>query len=141
MQGGVQPDMACPASPFLFHPKEIVMNYVDGFVAAVPTGNREAYEKHSKSAAAIFKEYGALKVVENWGDDVPDGKLTSFPMAVQRKDDEAVVFAWIVWPSRQVRDDAWKAVMADPRMQPGANPMPFDGKRMIYGGFQTIVDE
>ena len=114
------------------------MNYVDGFVVAVPTANRDAYRKHAESAAAVFKEHGALQLVECWGDDVPDGKLTSFPMAVKCQADETVVFAWITWPSRQARDDGMKKVMADPRAQ--AEAMPFDGKRMIYGGFQMIVD-
>ena len=76
------------------------MSYVDGFVAAVPTTNRETYKKHAEAAARVFKEHGALKFVECWGDDVPDGKLTSFPMAVKRQDDETVVFFWIIWPSR-----------------------------------------
>lgn len=116
------------------------MNYVDGFVCAVPSANRDAYQKHAAKAAPLFKEFGALSVVETWGDDVPDGKLTSFPMAVLRKDDETVVFSWITWPSKQVRDDAWKKVMADPRMTSENNPMPFDGKRLIYGGFQTILE-
>ena len=115
------------------------MTYVDGFVAAVPTANRDAYRKHAEAAALVFKENGALAVVECWGDDVPEGKLTSFPMAVQRKDGETVVFSWITWPSRAVRDEAWKKVMTDPRLQPETNPMPFDGKRLIYGGFETIV--
>jgi uncharacterized protein YbaA (DUF1428 family) len=116
------------------------MSYVDGFVAAVPTANREAYLKHAKDAAVVFKEFGALKVVENWGDDVPEGKITSFPMAVQRKEDETVVFSWVTWPSREARNTGWEKVMADPRMQPGTNDMPFDGKRMIYGGFETMLD-
>ena len=116
------------------------MNYVDGFVCAVPTANRDAYIAHAGKAAPIFKEFGALSVVETWGDDVPEGKLTSFPLAVQRRDDETVVFSWITWPSKQVRDDAWKKVMADPRMTSENNPMPFDGKRLIYGGFQTILE-
>ncbi|MDB5990805.1 MAG: hypothetical protein JWQ10_2208 [Herbaspirillum sp.] len=116
------------------------MNYIDGFIVAVPTANREAYKKHATSAATVFKEYGALKVVECWGDDIPEGKVTSFTMAVQRKDDETVVFSWITWPSREKRDEAWKVIMNDPRMQPGANPMPFDGKRLIYGGFETILE-
>jgi uncharacterized protein YbaA (DUF1428 family) len=116
------------------------MSYVDGFVAAVPTANREAYLKHAKDAAVVFKEFGALKVVENWGDDVPEGKVTSFPMAVQRKEDETVVFSWVTWPSREARNTGWEKVMADPRMQPGTNEMPFDGKRMIYGGFETMLD-
>src|SRR5499433_3722172 len=117
-----------------------IMTYIDGFVAAVPTANREKFKKHADEAAAILKEYGALSVVECWGDDVPDGKITSFPMAVQRKDDETVVFSWIVWPSKKVRDQAMKKVMADPRLQPDKNPMPFDGKRLIYGGFEMIVE-
>jgi len=116
------------------------MSYVDGFVAAVPTANRDAFKKHAEQAAAAFKEYGALKVVECWGDDVPDGKLTSFPMAVRKRDDETVVFSWIVWPSRQMRDEGMKKMMADPRFQPDVNPMPFDGKRMIFGGFNVLVE-
>ncbi len=115
------------------------MNYIDGFVAAVPTANREAFRRHAQEAAAVFREHGALGVAECWGDDVPDGTLTSFPMAVQRKADETVVFSWVAWPSRAVRDAGMKAVMADPRLQPDRNPMPFDGKRMIYGGFEQIV--
>lgn len=116
------------------------MPYVDGFVAAVPTANREAYRRHAEAAAEVFKEHGALKLVECWGDDVPDGKVTSFPMAVKRREDETVVFAWILWPSREVRDAAHPKVMADPRLQPDTNPMPFDGKRMIYGGFEILVE-
>jgi len=115
------------------------MNYVDGFVAAVPTANREKYLQHAQKTTAVFKEYGALQVVETWGNDVPEGKVTSFTMAVQRKDDETVVFSWITWPSKAVRDDAWKKVMEDPRFNPETNPMPFDGKRMIYGGFEMIL--
>ena len=115
------------------------MSYVDGFVIAVPTANKEAYRRHATAAAAVFKEHGALSVVECWGDDVPEGKVTSFPMAVKRNPDETVVFSWITWPSRQVRDAGMKAVMADPRLEPATNPMPFDGKRMIYGGFEIIV--
>jgi uncharacterized protein YbaA (DUF1428 family) len=116
------------------------MSYVDGFVVAVPTANREAYRKHAEAAAIVLKEYGATKLIECWGEDVPDGELTSFPMAVQRKDDETVVFSWIIWPSHAVRDESITKVMADPRLQPNTNPMPFDRKRMIYGGFEMIVD-
>ena len=116
------------------------MNYVDGFVAAVPNANREKYTVHATKAAAVFKEHGALSVVECWGDDVPEGKLTSFTMAVKREENETVVFSWITWPSRAVRDEAWKKVMADPRVQPETNPAPFDGKRLIYGGFEVIVE-
>jgi uncharacterized protein YbaA (DUF1428 family) len=116
------------------------MSYIDGFVAAVPTANREAFRKHAADAAPVFKEHGALKVVECWGDDVPDGKLTSFPMAVKCEPGETVVFSWIVWPSRQVRDAGMAKVMADQRLQPDANPMPFDGKRAIFGGFEVLVE-
>lgn len=116
------------------------MNYIDGFVAAVPNANQEAYRRHAEEASVVFKEYGALQVVECWGNDVPEGKLTSFPMAVQRKDDETVVFSWVAWPSKAVRDAGWEKIMADPRMQPDRSPMPFDAKRMIYGGFQMIVN-
>ena len=114
--------------------------YIDGFVAAVPTANRDAYRRHAEAAAVVFKEHGALRLVECWGDDVPEGKLTSFPMAVKAQADETVVFSWITWPSRQVRDAAMPKVMADPRISREANPMPFDGKRLIYGGFSVFVD-
>jgi uncharacterized protein YbaA (DUF1428 family) len=117
------------------------MSYVDGFVVAVPTVNKEIYQQHAKAAAVVFKEYGALKLVECWGDDVPEGKVTSFPMAVKCQEDETVVFSWIIWPSRKVRDEGMKKVMSDPRLSCETNPMPFDGKRMIYGGFDMIVEE
>lgn len=116
------------------------MTYIDGFVAAVPTANRETYRKHAALAAEVFKQYGALSVVECWGDDVPEGKLTSFPMAVKRQPDETVIFSWITWPDKAARDEGMKKSMADARLQPDTNPMPFDGKRMIYGGFEVIVD-
>ena len=115
------------------------MNYVDGFMAAVPKANKEAYLQHASKSALLFKEFGALSIVECWGDDVPEGKLTSMPMAVKCEPEEAVVFSRVTWPTRAVRDEAWKKIMADPRMQPGVNPMPFDDKRMIYGGFQMIL--
>ena len=117
------------------------MPYVDGFVAAVPVANREAYQRHCADAAVVFREHGALRVVECWQDDVPRGKLTDFFMAVQAKDDEAILFSWVEWPSKAARDAGWEKIMADPRMDPSANPMPFDGKRMIYGGFASILDE
>ncbi len=123
-----------------FQMDEKLMTYVDGFVAAVPTANREIYKDHAKTAAAVFMEHGALQLVECWEDDVPEGKLTSFPMAVKREANEAVVFSWILWPSRQLRDQGMQKVMADPRLQPDKNPMPFDGKRLIYGGFEMIVE-
>ena len=116
------------------------MSYVDGFVAAVPTANREKFLRHAQQGAAVLKENGALQGVECWGGDVQEGKLTSFATAVQRKEDETVIFSWIVWPSKAARDEGMKKFMADPRMQPEANPMPFDGKRVIFGGFETIVN-
>ena len=115
------------------------MAYVDGFVIPVPTGKRDAYLKMAEKTAAVFKEHGALKVVECWGDDIPEGKVTSFPMAVKCEKAETVVFSWVIWPSRAVRDEGNKQVMADPRMQPGEG-MPFDGKRLIHGGFEIILE-
>lgn len=116
------------------------MSYIDGYVIAVPTANKDVYRLHAEKSAKIFKEYGVVKIVECWGDDVPQGKLTSFPLAVQCKDDETVVFSWMWWPSKHARDEGWKGIMADPRMDPKVTPMPFDGKRMIYGGFEVFVE-
>jgi len=115
------------------------MDYVEGFVAAVPTKNRDDYIRHASEAARIFKEHGALRLVECWGDDVPTGEKTSFPQAVQCEADETVVFSWALWPSREARDAGMTKIMNDPRMRD--NPMPFDGSRLIYGGFQMILDE
>ena len=114
------------------------MKYVDGYVLPVPSANRDAYLKLARSAAAVFKEYGALSVVETWGDDVPEGKLTSFTMAVQRQPEESVVFSWVTWPSKAVRDVGMKKFMEDPRVKD--MKMPFDGQRMIYGGFEVILN-
>lgn len=116
------------------------MTYIDGFVAAVPTARREEFRDHATKAAVVFREFGALQVMEAWGDDVPEGKITSFPLAVKREPDETVVFSWILWPSREVRNEAMPKIMADPRLQPDVNPMPFDGKRVIFGGFEPLVD-
>ncbi|RPH45438.1 MAG: DUF1428 domain-containing protein [Burkholderiales bacterium] len=116
------------------------MPYVDGFVLAVPVAKRDAYFELATKAAAVFRKHGALRVVECWSDDVPEGKLTSFTLAVQRKDDEAVVFSWIEWPSREARDAGMAKVMADPEMDTDPASMPFDGKRMIFGGFTAFVD-
>ncbi|QMT60857.1 DUF1428 domain-containing protein [Legionella sp. PC997] len=116
------------------------MNYVDGFVVAVPKANKAQYIAQATKAGMVFKEHGALKLVECWGDEVPEGKITSFPMAVKCKEDEIVVFSWILWPSKQVRDEGMKKAMEDPRLNPDNNPMPFDGKRLIYGGFNMVVD-
>ena len=114
-------------------------SYVDGFVCAVPTANRAAYLEHARAAARVFKEHGAQSVVECWGNDVPEGKLTSFPLAVQRQPDETVVFSWVTWPDRAARDRGMKLFMEDPRLQDSMKNMPFDGQRMIFGGFQMIV--
>jgi uncharacterized protein YbaA (DUF1428 family) len=116
------------------------MSYVDGFMAAVPEKSKTAYREMAAKAAAIFRKHGALRVVECWGDDVPDGKLTSMPMAVKCEDDEVVVFAWILWPSREARDAGMEKVTNDPDMQWDPKNAPFDAKRMIYGGFRMIVD-
>ena len=116
------------------------MTYVDGFVVPVPTASREAYRKVAEMAAGVFKECGALSVVECWGDDVPRGTLTDFFRAVQATEDEAVVFAWVEWPDKATRDAGVKKMMEDPRMDPSANPMPFDGKRMIFGGFEGVLE-
>lgn len=117
------------------------MSYIDGFVAAVPTVNKEKYIEHAKLSSVVFKDHGALKIIEAWGDNVPDGEITSLPMAVKCGKDETVVFSSIIWPSKEIRDAGWQAVMEDPRMDPEYNPMPFDGKRLIYGGFDVILEE
>ncbi|WHU02306.1 MULTISPECIES: DUF1428 domain-containing protein [unclassified Sphingomonas] len=113
------------------------MTYIDGFVA--PARDREAYRAMAAKAAPVFLEHGALQVVESWGHDVPRGKTTDFYMAVKAEDGETPVFSWIVWPDKATRDSGWEKVMADERMKPPAE-MPFDGKRMFWGGFETIVD-
>lgn len=115
------------------------MSYVDGFVVPVPTHKKEEYREMCARAAEVFKEHGAIKLVECWGDDVPDGKVTDFKGAVKAEAGETVVFSWIVWPSKAVRDAGHPEVVKDPRMQFGAD-MPFDGKRMIYGGFDVLFE-
>ncbi|MGQ0584903.1 MAG: DUF1428 domain-containing protein [Reyranella sp.] len=114
------------------------MGYVDGYLVPVPAGNKEAYREMAAKAAVLFKEFGATRVVEAWGDDVPDGKVTDFKGAVKATPDEKIVYSWVEWPSKAVRDEGWKKMMADERMKNHA--MPFDGKRMIYGGFAPILD-
>ena len=117
------------------------MKYVDGFVVAVPAENKEAYRAMAAKALPLFKEFGALRVVECCADDVPDGKLTDFRLAVKAEDNEEVVFSWIEYPSKEVRDAANQKMMSDPRMKEFGESMPFDGKRMIYGGFAPIMEE
>ncbi|MCX7567830.1 DUF1428 domain-containing protein [Sulfitobacter sp. F26169L] len=109
------------------------------FVAAVPTANKDSYLAHCKEAAKIFKSHGALRVVELWGDMIPDGKMTSFPLAVAAKEGETVVTGWQEWPDKETCDANMEKAMQDPRIA-DMGAMPFDGARMIYGGFQTLVD-
>ncbi len=115
------------------------MAYVDGFVLAVPRDKLDAYKAITELAGSVWMEYGALSYVECVADDTPYGELTSFPRAVMATDDEVVIFSWITYESRQKRDEVNARVMADPRLQPDPATMPFDGKRMIYGGFTELT--
>ena len=115
------------------------MSYIDGFVIAAPTAKRQEIIDYAARFDPMFLELGALRVVEAWGDDVPAGKVTDFQRAVLAKDDETVMFSWIEWPDKATRDAGMKKMMEDPRME-AANPMPFDGKRMIFGGFDNVLD-
>jgi uncharacterized protein YbaA (DUF1428 family) len=124
------------------------MTYIDGFVIACPEANKQKFIDHAATIDPIFLEMGALRVVECWGDDVKRGQHTDFFMAVKAEPDEAVQFSWIEWPDKATRDACFATMTkrmkepskADPRMDPAKNPMPFDGKRMIFGGFETILD-
>jgi uncharacterized protein YbaA (DUF1428 family) len=115
------------------------MSYIDGFVIPVPTGKKQAYKEMAAKAAPIFTEYGATHIVECWGDDVPDGKVTDFKRAVNAEAGESVVFSWIVWPSKAVRDAANQKMQDDPRMKM-TEDMPFDARRMIFGGFEILLE-
>ena len=115
------------------------MAYVDGFVVAVPNANRQQYIEFARSCDPAYLEYGALRVVECWGDEVPAGKHTDFRRAVAAKEDESIVFAWVEWPDKATRDAGMKKLMEDPRMDPAKVTMPFDGLRMIYGGFEPVL--
>ncbi|XXN66457.1 DUF1428 domain-containing protein (plasmid) [Enterobacter ludwigii] len=117
------------------------MSYVDGFVVAVPEANKEDYRAMAAKAAPLFKEFGATRIVECWADDVPAGTQTDFYRAVNAEEGETVVFSWIEYPSREVRDAANAKMMSDPRMKEMGENMPFDGKRMIYGGFAILLEE
>lgn len=123
---------------------EKYMSFIDGFVMAVPTANKDKFVEHAKLADTVFVEQGATRVIECWGEDVPDGKLTDFRKAVQAKDDETVVFSWVEWPDKATRDAAMKRLeeimQTDDRFDPKKNPMPFDGARLIYGGFSPVVE-
>ena len=121
------------------------MAYIDGFVIAVPTANRQKFIDHANKFGSAFIEHGATRVVECWGADVPRGKTTDFQGAVQATDDETVAFAWIEWTDKARRDRLMQRMdelgKTDERFDPAKNPMPFDGKRMIYGGFELIVEQ
>ncbi|WP_411287210.1 DUF1428 domain-containing protein [Phenylobacterium sp.] len=114
------------------------MSYIDGMIAAVPTAKKDAYLTHARAADAIFKEHGASKCVETWGDDIPEGKVTDFRRAVQATADETIVFSWITWPDKAARNAGWAKTMQDERMT--KLEMPFDGKRMIFGGFEVVLE-
>jgi uncharacterized protein YbaA (DUF1428 family) len=119
------------------------MSYIDGFVIAVSKANKQKFIDHAKMADGMFIEMGATRILECWGDNVPEGKTTDFRMAVKAKDDEEIVFSWIEWPDKETRDKAYAIMMSpdfdDPRMDTKKNPMPFDGARMIWGGFSPVV--
>jgi uncharacterized protein YbaA (DUF1428 family) len=114
------------------------MAYVTGFLLAVPAANKEAYRKMAAQTWEVFRDHGCLAMRENWEVDVPDGTVTSFPMAVKKEADEVVVFSWMEWPDRATCDSAWAAMMKDPRIAEMAE-MPFDGKRMMWGGFEELL--
>src|ERR671917_13908 len=116
------------------------MTYIEGFIAPVPIADKSAYLDHATSFAPLIREFGATRMVESWSDDVPEGKVTDFRKAVQAKDDEAVVFSWFEYPDRAARDAANETMMSDPRMKEMGAAMPFDGKRMFWGGFRPILD-
>ena len=113
--------------------------YIDGYVYAVPIAAKDEFIAFAKKSAELFRSHGALRVVECWGEDVPEGKVTSFPMAVKKKEDEVVMFSWCEWPDKATRDRAYESMVEDMEKL-GLTGMPFDGKRMIYGGFEPVVD-
>ncbi|MDZ5449021.1 DUF1428 domain-containing protein [Labrys sp. ZIDIC5] len=116
------------------------MTDVDGFVVAVPKQNLKAYEEMARLGGQVWMEHGALSYVECVADDVPYGEVTSFPRAVQAKEDEIVIFSWVTYRSREERDAVMAKVMADPRLEGSMANAPFDGKRMIFGGFTSLIE-
>lgn len=126
-------------SPIVEEGDAAAMGYTDGFIVPVPEGKKEAYRSMAQKAAPIFQEYGATRVIEAWGDDVPDGKVTDYKKAVKAEDGEHIVFSWVEWPDKATRDAGWAKIMQDERMKPPSE-MPFDGQRMFWGGFAPIVD-
>src|SRR6056297_90100 len=125
-------------------PRRQTMSYIDGFLIAVPTQNKQKFIDHARTGDSVFLDFGATRVIECWEDDVPTGKTTDFRKAVQARNDESVVFSWIEWPDKATRDAGMARMMADDfsdeRMDPEKNPMPYDGMRLIYGGFEPIVE-
>ena len=117
------------------------MSYFEGFVVPVPEGNKDAYRESAAQFGPIFQEFGVRRHVEAWDSDVHEGKVTDFRMAVDAKDDEKVVFSWFEYPDKATRDAANEKFMSDSRMKEMGENMPFDGKRMIVGGFDAIVEE
>jgi uncharacterized protein YbaA (DUF1428 family) len=117
------------------------MTYIEGFIVPVPKANKEAYREQAAQGAPIFREFGVERHIEAWADDVPEGKVTDFRKAVDAKEDEDVVFSWFEYPDRATRDSANEKFRSDPRIKEMFSDMPFDGKRMIMGGFDTIVEE
>jgi uncharacterized protein YbaA (DUF1428 family) len=113
--------------------------YVDGYVLPVPEARKDAYLAMAQKASGKFKEYGAVRVMEAWGDDVPEGKVTDYQRAVKAEDGEGIIYSWVEWPDKETRDRGWEKMMSDPDMQPDGE-MPFDGKRMFWGGFRPLVD-
>lgn len=115
------------------------MSYVDGFIVPLQNGKEDEYRRMAETFARKAKEQGAIGSLEAVGDDLQHGKTTDFFMAVKAEENENVIFSFVLWPDKQTRDQAWEKIMADPEMQPGDQPMPFDGKRMFWGGFKPLV--
>ena len=116
------------------------MSYLDGFIVPVPEGGKDAYRAMAEKMAGKLRDLGATQVIEAWGDDLQRGKVTDFFMAVKAEEGENVVFSFITWPDKASRDAGWEKIMADPEMNTPPADMPFDGKRMFWGGFTPIVE-